>query len=82
MKTIKQLEAEIGKVRINIENCCAAENSHDGWDDALEKLVIEYTALKDVLGLIDEIKIRRPKGIELAYIDWFKEELKSRINRI
>jgi len=55
MKTIKELEAEIGKVVMNIENCDAAECNHKGWDALLDKLEAEKKTLKDVLGLIDEL---------------------------
>ncbi len=29
------------------------------------------------LKTLKDIKIRRPQGIELSYLDWYKEELKK-----
>ena len=92
MKKIKELEAEIGKVVMNIENCDAAECNHKGWDALLDKLEAEKKTLKDVFGKIDEriahFKKAMPKctfdnnaeRLRYAYIIQELEELKARIN--
>ena len=62
MKSIKELEAEIGKTEANINNCDVAECSHKGWDALLDKQEAQIQTLKDVLKSIN-VKILARKMI-------------------
>jgi len=73
MKTIKELEAEIKKIEVSIEN---TPLTTDKFRDGFKKIQLkqaELKALKDVLGLINELEDNDASSQDIV------EELKSKI---